>query len=212
MPRALRSRPEDDHLVLWLTAASEGSEALREAVNDFIDEKRDEIADLLMFGTPDDKIEEIVVIVKRHLRSSVMTAMVFSALGQLLDLGPVQPGALGPQGGGPHRPVADPEAARHLPVAPPQDPLLPQDFAGMSHGQSLGRHPLPLWEGGASDRPASLRGLHPPGAGCPTREVITMPDLGDHNADLGDHDRSIPVITMDRSGCSRSSETRMLGT
>jgi hypothetical protein len=144
-----------------------------------------------------------------HLRPAVEPRLQ-GLVRQLVDLDPVQPGDLGPQGGGPHRPVADPEAARHLPVAPPQDPLLPQDFTGMSHGQSLGRHPLPLWEGGASDRPASLRGLHPPGGGCPTREVITMPDLGDHDADLGDHDRPILVITMDRSGCSRSSETRTL--
>jgi DNA-binding NtrC family response regulator len=35
-----------------------------------------------------------------------------------------------------------------------------------------------------------------------------MPDLADHDADPGDHDRPIPVITMDRSGCSRSAETR----
>jgi len=29
--------------------------------------------------------------------------------------------------------------------------------------------------------------------------VITMPDLGDHDADPGDHDGPILVITMDRS-------------
>jgi len=27
-----------------------------------------------------------------------------------------------------------------------------------------------------------------------------MTDLGDHDADVGDHDRPIRVITMDRSG------------
>jgi hypothetical protein len=30
--------------------------------------------------------------------------------------------------------------------------------------------------------------------------VITMPDLGDHDADVGDHDRPILVITLDRFG------------
>jgi hypothetical protein len=96
-------------------------------------------------------------------------------IGQPLDLAPVQPGGLGPQDGRPDRPVADAEAASHLAVAPPQDPLLPQDFAGMSHGQWVGRHLLPLGEDGAADCPAALRGLHTPAGGCPTRGGITMP-------------------------------------
>jgi hypothetical protein len=35
-----------------------------------------------------------------------------------------------------------------------------------------------------------------------------MTDLPDHDPDLGDHDRPISVITMDRSWRSRCAETR----
>src|SRR2546426_12553969 len=39
----------------------------------------------------------------------------------------------------------------------------------------------------------------------------TMPDLPDHDPDLSDHDRPIPVITIRRSTRSRWAETRSNG-
>jgi hypothetical protein len=85
-------------------------------------------------------------------------------VGQALDLGPVQPGGPGSEHRGAHGPIADPEAAGHLPVAPAEGPLLPKDLAGVSHGQSLGRHPPPF-PGGWRLRPPSVAMLWPPSRG-----------------------------------------------
>ena len=87
---------------------------------------------------------------------------------------------------GSHGPTADPQAPGHLPVTPAQDPLLAKDLSGLSHGQSLGRHSLPFWDGWPVRRPASLGSGHPPRRGCPTGG--------------GDHDAPIRVITMPISG------------
>ena len=107
----------------------------------------------------------------------------------------------------PTAPLTDAEALGDRPVAAAQGPLLAQNLAGVSHGQSLGGHSSPFGWMAPSDRPAPLRSGHPPPGGC-TGGVITMTDPGGHDADPGDHDRPIRVITMLRSTCSRWAETR----
>jgi hypothetical protein len=57
-----------------------------------------------------------------------------------LDLGPAQPRLPGSGQAGPDRPDAHGQAASHLPVAPAQSPLLPQNLPCLPHGQPLGRH------------------------------------------------------------------------
>jgi hypothetical protein len=63
-----------------------------------------------------------------------------------LDLRPAQPRLPGPVQGGGHRPDAHGQTASHLPVAPAQSPLLPENLSCLPHGQPLGRH-LPSWVG-----------------------------------------------------------------
>jgi hypothetical protein len=55
-------------------------------------------------------------------------------VGQGLHLGPVEAGRAGAKHRRPDGAHADSEAGRHLAVAPPQEPFLSKDVAGVSHG------------------------------------------------------------------------------
>jgi hypothetical protein len=74
---------------------------------------------------------------------------------QGLDLGPREPGCPGAQHRHADGATADPQALRHLPVRPPEAPLLSQDLPRLPHGQSLGGHPSPF--GGRAARPTVPR-------------------------------------------------------
>jgi hypothetical protein len=71
-------------------------------------------------------------------------------VGERRNLGPVEPGRLRAQHDGADGAVADAEALGHRAMGAAQNPLLSQDLSGVTHGESLGRHP------------ASFRGMASP--------------------------------------------------
>ena len=97
----------------------------------------------------------------------------------------------------------------------PQRPLVSENLTNLSHGQSLGRHRGPLDEGWTDNwtpqrhcAPRLLPRCRHSGLFTITDLGVHDPDLAVHDADPGVHDAPMLLFTMDRSGCSRCSETR----
>ena len=94
-------------------------------------------------------------------RAEAVQPRLQGVVGQGLDLGPVEAGRPGAEHRGPDRAAAEAEALGDRPVAPAQGELLPQDLAGVAHGQSLGGHSSPFGMDGACG-PSSAATLRPP--------------------------------------------------